>query len=383
MIPIRLAPVILKQLWRHRTRTLLTVGGVAIAMFLFVAVQSLQRGVREATDASAADQMLIVYRQNRFCPAASRLPEHYLSRMERIEGVERAIPMKVVVNNCRASLDVTTFRGLPEKDLPVIAGSWTVLEGDIGAWSARSDGAILGEALARRRGLSVGQSFTSSGVNVNVAAIIRSTQAQDQNVAYVHLNFLQQATRGAGLGVVTQFAVKVSDPSRLEAVASAIDEEFRTDPDPTTTRPEKAFVAQAAHDIVEVVGFTRYLGWGCVLAVLTLVGNAIVLSVRDRVREHAVLQTLGFRGSLLARMIVVEGVLIGLAGGALGAAVAGLVVWYGQFSISAEGQSMTISVRWAVLLTGLGVAIGVGVVAGLVPALRASRREIASCFRAA
>ncbi|MCC6284051.1 MAG: ABC transporter permease [Phycisphaerales bacterium] len=383
MIPIRLVPVTLKQLWRHRTRTALTVGGVAIAMFLFVAVQSLQRGVREATDASAADQMLIVYRQNRFCPAASRLPEYYLSRMERIEGVERAIPMKVVVNNCRASLDVTTFRGLPEKDLALLSGAWTVLEGDLATWSTRSDAAILGEALARRRRMKVGDSFTSSGVNVSVAAIIRSTQSQDQNVAYVHLNFLQQATRGAGLGVVTQFAVKVSDPSRLEAIAQAIDDEFRSDPDPTTTRPEKAFVAQAAQDIVEVVGFTKYLGWGCVLAVLALVGNAIVLSVRDRVREHAVLQTLGFRGGLLARMIVAEGVLIGLAGGALGAAIAGLVVWYGRFSISAEGQSMTIELRWAVLLTGLAVAMGVGVVAGLVPALRASRREIASCFRAA
>lgn len=383
MIPIRLVPVTLKQLWRHRTRTALTVGGVAIAMFLFVAVQSLQRGVREATDASAADQMLIVYRQNRFCPAASRLPEYYLSRMERIEGVERAIPMKVVVNNCRASLDVTTFRGLPEKDLALLLGSWTVLEGDLATWSTRSDAAILGEALARRRRMKVGDSFTSSGVNVSVAAIIRSTQSQDQNVAYVHLNFLQQATRGAGLGVVTQFVVKVSDPSRLEAIAQAIDDEFRSDPDPTTTRPEKAFVAQAAQDIVEVVGFTKYLGWGCVLAVLALVGNAIVLSVRDRVREHAVLQTLGFRGGLLARMIIAEGVLIGLAGGALGAAVAGLVVWYGRFSISAEGQSMTIELRWAVLLTGLAVAMGVGVVAGLVPALRASRREIASCFRAA
>lgn len=382
MIPIRLAPVILKQLWRHRTRTLLTVGGVAIAMFLFVAVQSLQRGVREATDASAADQMLIVYRQNRFCPAASRLPEHYLSRMERIEGVERAIPMKVVVNNCRASLDVTTFRGLPEKDLPVIAGSWTVLEGDIGAWSARSDGAILGEALARRRGLSVGQSFTSSGVNVNVAAIIRSTQAQDQNVAYVHLNFLQQATRGAGLGVVTQFAVKVSDPSRLEAVASAIDEEFRTDPDPTTTRPEKAFVAQAGSDIVEIVKFTRVLGWGCLAAVLALVANAIVLSVQDRIKEHAVLQTLGFRSGLIARMIVAEGMCIGLLGGGLGTLAALALVRWGNFSLSQEGLSITVAASWTVLAAGLAISAAVGVVAGLVPAIRAGRREIAACFRA-
>jgi hypothetical protein len=42
-------PVVLKQVWRHRTRSLLTVSGVAVAMFLFVAVQALQEGVHEAT----------------------------------------------------------------------------------------------------------------------------------------------------------------------------------------------------------------------------------------------------------------------------------------------------------------------------------------------
>ena len=64
---------------RHRTRTLLTLLGVAVAMFLFCGVQAMQAGVRQATEATARDTTLVVYRQNRFCPATSRLPEHYLS----------------------------------------------------------------------------------------------------------------------------------------------------------------------------------------------------------------------------------------------------------------------------------------------------------------
>jgi putative ABC transport system permease protein len=382
MISPRFVPVVMKQVWRHRTRSLLTVGGVAVAMFLFIAVQALQRGVHEATSVTSADQTLIVYRENRFCPAASRLPEFYQERIERLDGVAEVIPMKIVVNNCRAALDVITYRGVPVEDLGRLSRKWTVVSGSLEEWRRRSDAAVVGEFLAARRGFRVGDSFDSSGVTVNVAAVIRSEEAQDQNVAYVHLPFLQQAARGAGLGVVTQFMVRVEDPARLEEVARAIDAEFRSEAEPTTTRPEKAFVAQAGHDIVEIVKFTRLLGWGCLFAVLALVANAIVLSVQDRIREHAVLQTLGFRGGLIARLIVAEGVVIGLVGGALGTLIAAGIVRWGKFSISVEGLSVHVTADAVVIATGLGIAAGVGILAGLVPAWRASRREIAHCFRA-
>jgi len=381
MIGTRFIPIVLKQVWRHRTRTMLTVGGVSIAMFLFIAVQALQRGVHEATSVTAADQTLVVYRENRFCPATSRLPEFYQDRIARIPGVVDVIPMKIVVNNCRTSLNVITYRGIPNDDLSVLSKKWEVVAGSLDDWAKRSDAAIVGEILASRRGFQVGDSFDSSCVTVNVAAIIRSPEPQDQNVAYVKLAFLQQAT-GAGLGEVTQFTVKVDDPLKMEQIAKAIDDEFRTEAEPTSTKPEKAFVAQAGQDIVEIVTFTRYLGWGCLFAVLALVANAIVLSVQDRIKEHAVLQTLGFRSGLIARLIISEGIVIGLLGGAIGTALAVAIIRYGKFSISTEGLSVHVTADLPVVLTGLAIAAGVGILAGLVPAWQASRREIAHCFRA-
>lgn len=326
MIAPKFMPVVFKQLWRHRVRSVLTLCGVAIAMFLFIAVQTLQEGVRQSTQAAADDTTLVVYRANRFCPAASRLPQFYVDRIEKIPGVVSAVPVKIVVNNCRASLDVVTFRGVPREDLvgpqgggagPTgWAGKWQLISGSVAEWEKRSDSALVGETLAARRGFRVGQSFDASGITVTVAGIIRSPEPQDQNVAYVHLDFLQQAAgKGGGLGSVTQFTVRVDDPAKMEQVAEAIDAEFAAEADPTMTSPEKAFVAQAGADIVEIVKFTRWLGWGCLAAVLALVANAIVLSVQDRIKEHAVLQTLGFRSGLIARLIVSEGMLIGLLGG--------------------------------------------------------------------
>src|SRR6188768_1122718 len=95
MISLRYIPLVWKQVVRHRTRTLLTVGGVATAMFLFAAVQAMQAGVREATQTTAKDTTLVVYRQNRFCPATSRLPEYYGDRIAKVPGVVSVVPMKI------------------------------------------------------------------------------------------------------------------------------------------------------------------------------------------------------------------------------------------------------------------------------------------------
>lgn len=381
MIPTRYVPLILKQVWRHRTRSALTVLGVATAMFLFCAVEGMQRGVSAATEQSSHDNTLVVYRENRFCPFSSNLPEFYESRIAKVPGVASVVPMRIVVNNCRASLDVITYRGVPVEDIGTLADKWAFVHGSTSEWAARGDAAIVGEHLAKRRGFSVGDSFDSAGITVYVAGIVRSDEAQDQNVAYVHLGFLQRATRKNNEGIVTQFNVKVNDPAKLDEVAAAIDAEFKADPEPTSTRSEKAFVARAASDIVELVGYSRWLGWGCLAAVAALVGNAIVLSVQDRIKDHAVMQTLGFSGGLIARLIVAEGVLMGIIGGAIGSAAALTAMRVGRFSLSVEGLSMNVTAGWETVAFGLLGAGLIGVVAGLVPAMRASRTEIAACFR--
>lgn len=382
MISPKYVPFILKQITRHRVRSLLTIAGVATAMYLFVAIQAMQQGVATATEASAADNTLVVYREDRFCPFTSRLPEYYLPKIEQIEGVKSVVPMRVVVNNCRASLDVVTFRGVPrDRFAATIASNFTIIGGSVQDWERRSDAAILGETLAKRRGLKVGDQFDAAGVTVYVAGVVESDEPQDQNVAYVHLDFLQQQVDNR-LGTVTQFNVKIDDPAKLETVAAEIDALFASAEEPTSTRSEKAFVAQVAGDMIELIGFTRYLGWGCLIAVLALVGNAIVLSVQDRIKEHAILQTLGFKGWLIGRLIVTEAVVLGVLGGMVGAGAALLTIRWSRVSFSVDGLSIPIAADWSLLAVGLLIAVLLGLLAGLAPAIRAANRPIASCFRA-
>lgn len=380
MIAFKYIPLVAKQAWRRRTRSLLTIAGVMLAMLLYCAIESMQRGVEAATKPSPQDTTLIVYRQNRYCPFSSRLPQHYESRIARIPGVESVVPMRVVVNNCRASLDVVTFRGLPPEDMADFGARFTMLAGGLEQWQARSDAALLGEAFASRRRLNVGDSFDAAGITVYVAGVFRSDEAQDKAVAYVHLPFLQQVGRAEG--IVTQFNVRVASPDDLERVGKAIDAEFAGDSEPTYTSPEKAFVARAAADLVQLVSFTRYLGWACLAAVLALVGNAIVLSVQDRVKEHAVLRTLGYRAGLLARLVVAEGLMLSLIGGVLGSVAAVLLLRWANLTMSVEGVNLSAQADGAILALGVAISGVIGIVAGLIPGWLASKRQIAACFRA-
>lgn len=384
MMTPRFIPLVLKHITRHRTRSLLTISGVAVAMFLFCVVQAMQSGVEAATQVSAGDTTLVVYRENRYCPFSSRLPQHYQRRIESIPGIASVVPMRILVTNCRASLDVVTFRGVPEDQfVSQYAPGFEIIDGSIEQWQRRSDAALVGESLAVRRGVKVGDRFSAAGITVFVAGIVRSDEPQDRNVAYTHLPFIQEAShRGGTGGVVTQFNVKVDDPNRLETIADAIDTEFANDQEPTATYAEKAFVARAATDVLEIVSFASWLGWGALAAVFALVANAIVLAVQDRVRDHAVLQTLGFSGSLIGQLIVVEGMIIGLLGGIVGAALAFVVVSRGRFSMTMEGLNVEIASDPMIMVIGLVLSVVLGVLAGLVPAWQASRREIASCFRA-
>lgn len=381
---LRVIPVVLKQVRRNRIRSLLTIAGIAVAMFLFCVVESMREGVHEATVASAEDTTLVVYRENRYCPFSSNLPQFYEDRISRLEGVESVVPMQIMVNNCRASLDVVTFRGVPEDDLESALESGSeIVDGSLADWRRRGDGALVGEALAVRRGVRVGDRFSAAGVTVYVAGILASDAAQDRNVAYVHLPFLQESMRRGGTGgTVTQFNVKVDDPLAMETVAKAIDAEFRHDEHPTSTSSEKAFVGRAAKDIIEIVGFATWLGWGALMTVFALVANAIVLSMRDRVRDHAVLQTLGYSGALIGWMVLLEGAILGLAGGAIGTLSAWTFTWFGRFSMTMEGLNVEISSDPLVIALGIGMALGLGLLAGLAPAWRVSRQEIAHAFRA-
>ena len=378
----KFAPYVFKSLWRHRSRTLLTVSGSAVALFVFCFVGSVQRGLSRLTQDQQALRTLIVFQENRFCPASSKLPEDYTRVAAKIPGVKEVVPIKVFTNNCRASLDVVVFNGMPPAQLRA-ARELKLLSGNWGDFDVRTDAAIVGHAVAQRRRLKVGQRFTIGEVSVSVVGIFRSSVPAEDNYIYTHLDFLQRARGSSSVGTVTQLEVHLNENADADKTAAAIDDQFRSGPVATTTRSKGVFQRDTLSDLAELIGFAHWLGFACVGLVLALVATTTVMAVQDRIKEHAVLQTLGLRPGRIFRLVLAESVLQSVFGGLVGIGAGLAILYWGGFAVGAEGVTIAFKPSVDLAVSGAVVSVVVGVLAGLAPGWQAARTDIVPALRQA
>ncbi|EMB15277.1 ABC transporter permease [Rhodopirellula europaea] len=373
---------VLKTLWRHRTRTLLTVTGAAVAMFVFCFVGSVQEGLHRLTTGSDADRNLIVFQENRFCPTSSRLPEDYERVIAEIPGVRDVMPIQVWTNNCRASLDIVVFNGADPKQIQQTR-PLKLTSGDWQQFQSTRDAAIVGRNVAQRRGLKVGDQFTIGEISVRVAGVFESNVPSEENLIYTSLQFLQY-TRGLdAAGLVTQHEVMLTDTADPDRVASAIDQKLRAGAVATKTRRKGAFQASTLSDLVDLIGFAHWLGYACVALVLSLVATTTVMSVQDRIKEYAVLQTVGVRPLRAMRLVLAESTILCVVGGVAGTALALTALGFGGFAIGAEGATIAFRPSLGLAATGTVVSVVVGVLAGFIPAIQAATVPIVSALRQA
>jgi putative ABC transport system permease protein len=373
-------PYLLKTLWRHRARTILTVSGTAVALFVFCFVGAVQQGMNDLQTRQESQQSLVMFQANKFCPATSHLPQDYEAKIIELDGVREVVPIQVYTNNCRASLDVIVFYGLPPKklraarDFELLAGSWSEFE-------QNQDAAVVGRAVASRRGLKIGDKFSIGDLTVQVAGIFTASDPAEENYIYSHLAFLQRRKQDNLVGTVTQHEVLLQPGVDPIAKSEEIDRLFRGGPVETDTRPKGVFQAKALGDLAQLIGLAHYLGYACVGLVLALVATTTVMSVQDRLQEHAVLQTLGFTAARVFRLVVSESMLLSLAGGLAGVGAAMLVLQMTHLSVGAEAVTIAFRPSWTLAATGMVVAGIVGVLAGLAPGWHAARVEIVSALR--
>jgi putative ABC transport system permease protein len=379
---LKLLPLVVKTLWRHRARTFLTVSGAAVALFVFCFVGSVQNGMDDLQRRQANKLSLVAFQANKFCPATSHLPQDYEVKISKLAGVREVIPIQVFTNNCRASLDVVVFYGLPPKKLRV-ARDFELLSGNWSDFETHQDAAVVGQAVASRRGIRVGDKFSIGGFSVQVAGIFSSDDPAEENYIYSHLEFLQRGKDINGVGTVTQHEILLNSGADPVAKCDEIDDLFRGGPVATDTRPKGVFQAKSLGDLTQLIGLAHYLGYACVGLVLALVATTTVMSVQDRVKEHAVLQTLGFTGPRVFQLVVSESLILSVAGGMVGVGAAMLILKISHLSVGAEAVTIAFQPSWRLALMGFFVSAVVGVLAGIAPGWSAARAEIVPALRQA
>ncbi|MEL6908482.1 MAG: ABC transporter permease, partial [Planctomycetota bacterium] len=333
---MKLLALVVKNLRRRPWRTGVTVTGVASALALLVMVESLAAGMERAMSSTDAARTLVVFRKNRYCPQTSFLPESYTRRIEGVAGVERVLPVKVFLNNCRASLDLVTFQGAPVGEL-LAQRDLEVVSGDADAFAREKDAALVGARFAARKGLGVGDRFTFGEIDVKVAGLFESEDATQESLILTHLEYLQRAGPVDRLGTVTQFEVLARSGADVDRVAREIDGLFETAEEPTDTRPRVAYLESATRDLTEILRFGRWLALSCALVVLSLVANTVLMGVQERVREIGVLRAVGFDEGRIAWIVVAEALCLSLAGAVLGVGAALVVLHTTQLTVGSEG----------------------------------------------
>jgi putative ABC transport system permease protein len=374
-------PYILKTMWGHRSRTILTVAGSAVALFVFCFVGAVQEGMDDLQHRQETKQSLVMFQANKFCPATSHLPQDYEFKIARLDGVREVVPIQVFTNNCRASLDVIIFYGLPPHKLRPARGDFQLVAGNWADFEEHQDAAVVGRAVASRRGLAVGEKFSIGNITVQVAGIFRSSDPAEENYIYSHLDFLQRNKDQDLVGTVTQHEILLAPGIDVIAKAEEIDDLFRGGPVETDTRPKGVFQAKSLGDLTQLIALAHYLGYACVGLVLALVATTTVMSVQDRIKEHAVLQTLGFTGRRVFQLVLSESVLLSIAGGILGVTAAMVVLEWSHLSVGAEAVTIAFRPSWSLALVGIFVSAIVGILAGLAPAWAAARAHIVAALR--
>ena len=373
--------LVLKIIWRHRVRSMLTALGSAMAMFLFCFVGSIQSGLDDLIGQQEADRSLIVFQKNKFCPATSQLPEVYADAILEIDGVREVVPIQVFTNNCRASLDVVVFYGMPPekvhevRDFTLASGSWD-------AFLSQQDAAVIGSAIARRRGISAGDTFSIGEYSVRGAGVYDSENQAEENYIYTHLDYLQRGDDAKSDGLVTQFEIVLRESADPVMVQEQVDTLFAVGQVETDTRMKGAFQQKSLGDLMQMIRMSGYLGYGCVGLLLILLMTTTLMSVQDRIKEHAVMKTLGYSRSNVFSIVLLETAIIGIIGGAIGIAAAVMAIISSGLAIGAEAVTIAFTPSLDLVLTG-GLLLASGsMVAGIIPAWVASRTSIIGALHA-
>jgi putative ABC transport system permease protein len=146
----------------------------------------------------------------------------------------------------------------------------------------------------------------------------------------------------------------------------------------TKTVPEKAFAQAFAQQIGDTGAIIRAIVFAVFFTILLVAANTMAQAVRERTNELAVLKTLGFRNGLVLVLVLLESCSLALAGGVLGLGLAWLITLGGD---PTGGLFPAFYIPAADLARGVALALGLGLVAGAMPAAQAMRLEIADALR--
>jgi putative ABC transport system permease protein len=373
--------LIFSNLFRKKIRTTLTVGSFAVALFLFGLLAVVRGAFNQGLEVAGADRLVIVNRVSIIQP----LPIAYKERLLQIGGVKAVTHANWfggVYQDERNffpqfAIDTETYRAMfPEFAMP--EDQWK-------AFVADREGAIVGDDLVKRFHWKVGDRVPIKGTifpgtwEFNIRGIYHGTrQADDTTQFWFHYKLLEERQNQYWRGLVGWYTVRIDNPDHAVPVAKAIDESFANSPWETKTDTEKAFAASFVKQAGNIQFLMLSIGGVVFFTLLLVTGNTMAIAVRDRVRELAILKAVGYSDRFVLALVLGESLILALVGGGVGILLAKLLTLGGD---PTRGLLPFFYLPTSAAIAGIGLALAVGVLGGILPAFSAMRLRVVDALR--
>ena len=378
--------LVLRNLFRHRLRTLLTALGIVIAIASFGLLRTVVDAWYAGANASSSARLVTRSSVSLVFP----LPLTYASKLRQVDGVE-----SVAAVNWFGGVYVTERNFFPQFAIqaPEYLAMYPELvlsDAERKAFLTDRQGAIAGRKLAQQYGWKVGDTIPIRGTIFPGTWSFRlrgiydgADRTVDESTFFFHWDFLNESVRkayprrGEQAGL---FVVKIRDPDRAAGISLAIDAQFANSLAETMTETEKAFQLSFVSMTEAILVAIQAVSYVVILIIMAVMANTMAMTARERYAEYATLKALGFSGGFIAGLVVAES--MGLA---LVAGLAGVASTFPLAAAFADAMGTLFPVFFVsdrtVALQVLA-ALVVGLVAAAVPAWRAARIRIVDGLRA-
>ncbi|MFE0501394.1 ABC transporter permease [Lysobacter soli] len=368
-------------LFRSKTRTFLTLLSVVTAFLLFGMLDSVRVAFSSSANVAGTNRLITTSKLS----ITSSLPYRLQSQIESVPGVKKASY-------------ATWFGGIyqdPKNFFPNFAvgpgymelyPEYVVPADQLKAFYATQDGAIVGEALATKHGWKIGDTIPlqatifptkgSNNWNFKLVAIYRvndNKRKGEENTLMFNWKYFDEANDYIK-GQVHWYVIDVANADQSNAVAQAIDKLSDNSDHETKTQTEAAFNQAFFKQIGDIGMIVTSIIGAVFFTLLLLTGNTMAQAVRERIPELAVLKTIGFSNRSVLWLVLAEATLLVVLGGLIGLGLAALIM--PGVSSASRGLIQLPSVPGATWGLGLALMLIIGVVVGLLPALRAMRLNI-------
>jgi putative ABC transport system permease protein len=383
---MRILKLIIRNVLRHKLRSALTIIGIAIAVMFFGILRTVVDAWYAGVEASAVNRLITRHAVSFIFP----LPLSYRDQIARVPGVSKVTFANwfggVYVDQsqffARMAVDADTyFDGYPE---------FIVDKDQLETFKKDRNSCVIGQKIAEQYKFKVGDIIPIEGdiypgkYEFVVRAIYRPRDEKtDATQMLFHWDYLNERLKQdqpiradhAGWYVIT-----ISDPSKSAQISKTVDDLFKNSVAETKTETEAAFqqsFVSMSGAILTAMNFIAFVIIGVILLVL---GNTMVMTARERIREYAVLKTLGFTGFHIVGLIAGESLAISIAGGVLGLILMVPMV-QGIAKQLPSGMFPVFDITATTIALAGTSALIVGVAASLFPIWRATSMRIVDGLR--